>query len=52
MAKSKIEVQKGAVVAMQPTMKTKMRAETDRDDARDRAMRRDGMTLKLHEPKR
>ena len=52
MAKQKIEVQNGPIVAHQPTMKTKLRNEVEREDARDRAGRRDGMILKLHEPKR
>ena len=48
---NKVQVQKGPVVAHQPTMKSMTRAEVDRQDAEHAALRRDGMILKLHMPK-
>lgn len=48
----KVPVQKGPIVADQRTMKHSTRPEVDRQDFEDRALRWDGMTLKLHTPKR
>jgi hypothetical protein len=49
--KYKVEVQKGPIVADQKTMKTKLRAEINREDHENDKKRLDGQTLKLHTPK-
>lgn len=49
---NKVEVQKGPIVAHQPTMKSMSRPEIDREDAARHAVGRSGMNLKLHTPKR
>lgn len=48
----KVPVQKGPIVADQRTMKHSTRAEITMEDYENRRERFDGMTLKLHTPKR
>jgi hypothetical protein len=49
---NRVEIQKGKVVAHQPTMKSMSRSEVDREDAERHAVGRSGMNLTLHVPKR
>ena len=49
--KNKVQIQRGAIVADQKTMKTKLRAEINREDHENDKKRLDGQTLKLHTPK-
>ena len=48
----KVQVQKGPIVADQPTYRSMTHAEKVREAHEQAAMRRSGSTLTLHEPKR
>lgn len=52
MAKQKIEVQKGPIVAHHESYKSKMYKEKMADEVKDMAARRSGCSLTLHTPKR
>lgn len=51
MSKSKVEVQKGKIVANPPTLKQMTYSERVRDRESEIRMRRHAQTLDLHEPK-
>lgn len=47
-----VEEQKGPIRADVPTMKSMSEREMTMQDYQDRVLRRDGQTLKYHEPKK
>jgi hypothetical protein len=49
---NKVSVQKGPIVAHQPTMKSMTRPEIDVEDGARHAVGRSGMNLKMMTPKR
>ena len=49
---SKVPVQKGPIDCAVPTQMTMSEMATWREDARQGALRKDGQTLKYHEPRR
>ena len=49
---SRVEVQKGPIVADQMTQGTMTRSETDRQDKANHELRRSATRMTLHEPKK
>ena len=47
----KTPIQKGKVVADQPTMQTKSTKQIHNEDVSNQSLRKSGSTLSLHEPK-